>query len=94
MIGKRSNRREISVALGLLKAAQLITGACGRPVGDMDATIDAVLAVAAFAEHHRGSLVELDINPLLVLRSGEGAVVADALIVMAAEDGGDGTAVL
>ena len=60
----------------------------------MDATIDAVLAVAAFAEHHRGSLVELDINPLLVLRSGEGAVVADALIVMAAEDGGDGTAVL
>ncbi len=89
-----TNRREISVALGLLKAALLITGACGRPVGDMDATIDAVLAVAAFAEHHRGSLVELDINPLLVLRSGEGAVVADALIVMAAEDGGDGTAVL
>ena len=87
-----TDRREISAALGSLKAARLITGACGRPAGDEDAAVDAVLAVAAFAEHHRGSLVELDVNPLLVLPSGEGAVAADALIVMAAEDGGDGTA--
>ena len=42
--------------------------------------MDAVLAVAAFAEAHRDRLVELDVNPLLVLRKG--AVAADALIVM------------
>ena len=58
----------------------------------MSAAVDAVLAVVAFAEHNRSSLVELDVNPLIVLPKGEGAVAADALIVLAEEDGGDGTA--
>ena len=44
------------------------------------------MAVADFAEAHRESLIELDVNPLLVLPEGQrpnrGAVAVDALIRM------------
>jgi acetate---CoA ligase (ADP-forming) len=41
-----------------------------------------VEAVAAFAQAHRGFIEEADINPLLVLPPGRGAVAVDALIKM------------
>jgi hypothetical protein len=41
------------------------------------------MAVVAFAEAHRGRLIELDVNPLLVLPRGDGALAVDALIVLA-----------
>ena len=71
-----------TVARGLdgLKAAALLAGYRGKPAGDRDAVIDAVLAVARFADEHRGRLAELDINPLMVLPRGRGAVAADAVI--------------
>jgi hypothetical protein len=40
------------------------------------------MAIAAFAEAHRDRIVELDVNPLMVLAQGHGAVAVDALIVM------------
>ena len=73
-------RAEVAEALDSLKIAKLIAGYRGRPEGDREAAIDAVLAIAAFAESRRGALVELDVNPLMVLPRGRGAVVADALI--------------
>ena len=73
-------RAEVAEALDSLKAAKLLAGYRGRPEGDREAAIDAVLAIAAFAEGRRGALVELDVNPLMVLARGRGAVVADALI--------------
>ena len=75
-----ADREAIAAAIGSLKAAQLIAGFRGRPAGDVDAAIDAVLAVAAFAEAHRDRLVELDVNPLVV--TPRGAVAVDALIRM------------
>ena len=71
-----------TVARGLdgLKAAALLAGYRGKPAGDRDAVIDAVLAVARFADEHRGRLVELDINPLMVRPRGRGVVAADAVI--------------
>jgi hypothetical protein len=62
--------------------AKLLRGYRGKPAGDIDAVIDAVMAVAAFAEVHRAKLVELDVNPLLVMPKGEGAIAVDALVVM------------
>ncbi len=53
---------------------------------DVEALVDAVMTVAEFAEAHRESLIELDVNPLLVLPEGQGpnggAVAVDALIRM------------
>ena len=45
-----------------------------------EAVIRAVEAVAAFAAAHRGLVVELDVNPLLVLK--DGALAVDALVKM------------
>lgn len=68
---------EIGAALGRLKAGRLIAGFRGRS-GDRAATVAAIEAIARFAEARAGSLVELDVNPLLVLP--EGCVAVDALM--------------
>jgi hypothetical protein len=64
---------------------KLLKGYRGKPAGDVEAAIDAVMAIAHFADAHRGRLAELDVNPLMVLPEGQGAVAVDALIVMAGE---------
>jgi acyl-CoA synthetase (NDP forming) len=63
-----------------LRVAPLLQGFRGRPAGDLDAVVAAVLAVARFAEAHADRLVELDVNPLIVRPAGKGAIAADALI--------------
>jgi acetate---CoA ligase (ADP-forming) len=77
-----TDRETVAQAIGKLKVAKLLKGYRGKPSGDMAAVIDAVMAVASFAEAHRDRLVELDVNPLMVLPQGQGALAVDALIVM------------
>ena len=45
------------------------------------AVLDAMRAVAGFAEDHADALAELDVNPLLVLEDGS-ATAVDALLVL------------
>ncbi len=75
-----TSRTEVEKALRSLQTATLLFGFRGRPEGDLDAVIDAVMAIAAYAESHADSLIELDVNPLMVLPEGQGVVAADALI--------------
>ena len=79
-----TSRAEIERALRSLKVWKLIEGFRGKS-GDQDGVIKAVEAVAAFAEAERGLIEELDVNPLLVLPPGQGAVAVDALIRMRKE---------
>jgi acyl-CoA synthetase (NDP forming) len=76
-----TDRNAIERAIGGLKIAKLLRGYRGRAGGDLAAVVDAVAAVAAFAEAHRYDLLELDVNPLMVLEKG--AVAVDALVVLA-----------
>ncbi|HVO02967.1 MAG TPA: acetate--CoA ligase family protein [Candidatus Cybelea sp.] len=76
-----TDRASIERAIDGLKIAKLLKGYRGRPAGDLRAVANAVAAVAAFAEAHRGNLLELDVNPLMVLKTG--AVAVDALVVLA-----------
>jgi succinyl-CoA synthetase beta subunit len=76
-----TNRDEIRGAILNLSVARLLDGYRGSPRGDMEALIDAILAVADYAEAHWDVLEELDVNPLLVLPEGEGVVAVDAMIV-------------
>jgi acyl-CoA synthetase (NDP forming) len=76
-----TDRAAIEQAIDSLKIANLLKGYRGRPAGDLRAIANAVAAVAAFAEAHRGNLLELDVNPLMVLKNG--AVAVDALVVLA-----------
>ena len=64
-----------------LRSAPLLSGFRGRPAVDMDKLVDAIRAVADYACEHADSLLELDVNPLLV--NAEGAVAVDALIRLA-----------
>jgi acyl-CoA synthetase (NDP forming) len=65
-----------------LRMARLLEGFRGKPRGDLQATVRAILAVADFAQRHADRLVELDVNPLFVLPAGRGAVAGDALVRM------------
>jgi acyl-CoA synthetase (NDP forming) len=76
-----TSRPEIERSLKSLRVWKVIEGFRGRS-GDEEGVIRAVEAIAAFAEAHRGFIEELDVNPLLVLPPGQGAVAVDALIRM------------
>jgi acetyl-CoA synthetase len=76
-----TDRAAVAEAVESLKVCRLLAGYRGRPKGDMAAVIQAVLAIAGFAQEHRHELLELDVNPLLVLP--EGVVAADALLCLA-----------
>ncbi|WP_119268523.1 acetate--CoA ligase family protein [Taklimakanibacter deserti] len=79
-----TSRPEIERALKSLKVWKLVEGFRGKS-GDQEGVVKAVEAIAAFAEAHRGLIEELDVNPLIVLPPGQGAVAVDALIRMRKE---------
>jgi len=73
-------RTEVERALAGLKVGKLLKGYRGRPAGDIPALVDSVLGIAALVQKLDGKLVELDVNPLMILPEGQGCVAADALI--------------
>ena len=73
-------REAASTAVLSLTGSALLQGFRGRPEGDLEAVVDAIMAVADFAMDHWDSVTELDINPLMVRPKGKGAVAADALV--------------
>lgn len=75
-----THREAVEASLASLKGITLLQGYRGRAEGDLDAVVDAVLAVARFAEAHWDTVTELDINPLMVRPQGLGVVAADALV--------------
>lgn len=75
-----TTRESVNAALHSLKGIKLLQGFRGRAEGDVDAVVDAVMAVSDFALDHWDSITELDINPLMVRPKGKGAVAADALV--------------
>ena len=60
---------------------RLLQGFRGRPAADLEALEDTLVRVSHLAMHLEGHLAELDINPLMVLPSGQGVKALDALVV-------------
>ncbi len=77
-----ASREEIAEAVGSLRVAKLLRGYRGGAQADIDAAVDATLAIARFAEANAARLRELDVNPLMLRAAGKGAVAADALMRM------------
>ena len=71
-------RHEVQSALESLRMAPLLRGFRGRPAGDLPALVDAVMAVADYAQANASGLLELDVNPVLVMP--QGVLAVDALI--------------
>lgn len=75
-------RADVEDALRGLKLFPLLDGYRGRPKADLDAALDTIFGIASFVAAHAERIEELDVNPLIVGREGEGAWIADALLVM------------
>ena len=85
MLGPAAPFTAASVRSGLerLNVRKLLHGFRGKPAGDLDALVEAILSVARYAEAHVDELVELDVNPIIVRPHGRGVVAVDALIRIA-----------
>ncbi|MDK1375057.1 MULTISPECIES: acetate--CoA ligase family protein [unclassified Sinorhizobium] len=70
----------ISEAIDSLKIKKLLDGYRGGPKGDVAALTRTVAAAASYVVSNASKLDELDINPIMVLPEGQGAIAADALI--------------
>jgi acetate---CoA ligase (ADP-forming) len=73
-----TSRVQIDIALRELKIYPLLEGFRGRPSADLDKLLDCISAIASFAQSRHGSLIEMDINPLMVTPSQ--IVAADVMI--------------
>ena len=67
-------------ALARLRHAPLLKGYRGAPPADVNAAVDVIMIVAAMVEDDPTAIIELDINPLMLLAEGQGVVAVDALI--------------
>lgn len=72
-------RSEAHAMLRELRSFPILDGARGRPKADVEAVVDTLMRVSAMAVDLAGVLQEFDINPLFVLKQGEGVRAGDAL---------------
>ena len=64
-----------------VKGARLLEGFRGQPAADIAALSDTLVRVSQLGAQLEGSLAELDINPLMVLPTGQGVRAADAVAI-------------
>ncbi len=74
-------RAEAQAMIAEAKGARLLQDFRGRPA-DLEVLEDTLVRVSHLAMRLEGRLAELDINPLMVLPSGQGVKAADALVVL------------
>jgi acyl-CoA synthetase (NDP forming) len=74
------SRAEARRMLSELRSGRVLEGVRGRPASDVDALLDAMLGLSALADAWRDRQPEIDINPVVVLERGRGAVAVDALV--------------
>jgi acyl-CoA synthetase (NDP forming) len=72
------DRAEVKRALSRLKLYRLLQGFRGQPAGDIEALIDTVMRLASLAQACPAR--EIELNPLIVLAEGQGAVAVDCIM--------------
>ncbi len=79
-----TNKEAVEQALKKLKIAKVLEGFRGQALGDIESTVKAIMAVAKYANAKADSLLELDVNPLMVMN--DGAIAVDAYIRLASKN--------
>jgi len=74
-------KREAMEMIDRLKGSAILKGARGTEKADIEAVAEAIARLSVFADKNEDVLDSIDVNPLLVLPEGEGAVALDGLIV-------------
>ena len=75
-----TTRERVYSALEKLECAPLLQGFRGAPPADLDAAVDVIMGLSNLIENDPSLINELDINPLMLMAEGQGAIAADALI--------------
>jgi len=65
-----------------IQGKALLDGVRGQPPRDREALVEILMRLSRMAVELGDEIAELDINPLILYPEGEGAVAADALIVL------------
>jgi acyl-CoA synthetase (NDP forming) len=73
-------RDEAARMVAEVQGAKLLEGARGAKAADVRALVDTIMKVQRLAVDNAATIAELDINPLVVLPRGQGAVALDALV--------------
>jgi acetate---CoA ligase (ADP-forming) len=68
-------------ALEDLKGAKIFSGVRGAPPADLDAVADMAARLSWLAHDLRDDINEMDLNPVVVLAKGQGALAVDTLFV-------------
>ncbi len=69
--------------IGEVRTLRQLAGYRGRPAGDMPALAQAIVALSNLAAQQAPSILEAEINPLMLRAQGEGVVALDALVTLA-----------
>jgi len=64
-----------------IRSFRLLKGVRGEPPADLDAAVDVLLRLSQLVTDFP-EIVEMDINPLMVLPEGRGVRAADALVLL------------
>lgn len=75
-------RRDAEEMVGALRGVAVLNGARRRPPADRGALVEALVGLSHLAADAGDAISELDINPLVVLEAGRGAVAVDALVAL------------
>ena len=75
------SRREAEEMIGEIRSYNLLKGVRGQKSADMEAMVDTLLRVSQLVTDFP-EVVEMDINPLMVLDSGQGAYAVDMRLVI------------
>lgn len=77
-VGLADARRMIAEVKGLAPAR----GFRGLPKGDLDALAEAIVAISRLARCENGSVLEAEINPIMIQAEGAGVIAVDGLVVL------------
>ena len=75
------SRRDAEKMIGEVRSAKLLEGLRGAPPADREALVEAILRLGQLAADFP-EIAELDVNPLMVLPAGLGALAADVRIIL------------
>jgi acyl-CoA synthetase (NDP forming) len=76
------SRTDVREMMAEVKGIRLLRGFRGQGAFDVAALEETLLRVSALAYQLKERLVELDINPVIVLPEGQGVKAVDALVVL------------
>ncbi|MDX2155059.1 MAG: acetate--CoA ligase family protein [Hyphomicrobiaceae bacterium] len=75
------SRTDAEMLIGRLKGAALLGPVRGQPAADKAALADMIVRLSELAADQKDTIAEIDLNPVIVHAEGDGATIADALIV-------------